>query len=53
MRTEDFGAVPCRYSWEEHKEDGEIYQSSAKRRLESRSNQSEWVHWSIYEWKSK
>ena len=38
MGTEDFG---YRYSWEEHKEDRGIYQSSAKRRLDSRSNQFE------------
>ena len=44
MRTEDFGMVLCRYIWEEHKEDRGIYQSSAKRRLDSRSNQSERVH---------
>ena len=41
MVTEDFGMVLCRCSWEEHKEDRGIYQLSAKRRLDARSNQSE------------
>ena len=41
MRTEDFGMVLCIYSGEEHKDDMGIYQSSAKRRLDSRSNQFE------------